>query len=49
MCALAKVDALSFWKSTAKGARCGQNQCNYAFRRLPRASWLVSATHTTAN
>jgi hypothetical protein len=47
MCALTKVDAPLFWKKVlAKGAHYGQDQCNYAFGRLSRASWPVSATYT---
>jgi hypothetical protein len=47
MCALTKVDAPLFWKKVlTKGAHYGQDQCNYAFGRLSRASWPVSATYT---
>ncbi len=36
-------------KVSAKGTRCGQNQCSYTFGRLPWANWQVFATHTAAN
>ncbi len=33
-------------KKLTKGTRCGQDQCNFAFKKFPQVGWLISATCT---
>ncbi len=41
--------ALVLEKIPTKGTCCRQDQCSYAFGKLPWASWPIFTTHTTPN
>jgi hypothetical protein len=36
-------------KVSAKGTRCGQDQCSYTSKRLPQVSWPTSTTRMAVN